>query len=127
MNNDEIFSRIQITVAVILIILLWWGASYKLVHLRTQAHLSISDKNLQRLTDAIIVYRGDNKGACPEKLEDLLKDHLDKIPPVYDGKGGQSAAVKDGSYANLLDGKGGWIYDNVPTDEEYCKVFPNIL
>jgi len=127
MKNEELFSKWQAAVAVLLILLLWWGASYKLIYLKAQAHLSMSEKNLRRLTDAITVYRGDNQGICPEKLEDLLRDHMDKIPPAYDGKGGKSAAVKDGSYAESLDGKGGWIYDNVPTDEEYCKVFANIL
>ena len=127
MKNEELMSKVQIAAAVLLIGMLWWGASYKLTHLKSQAHVSITEKNRLRLKDAIIVYRGDNKGACPASLMDLLKDHLDKIQPAYDVKGSKSTIVRDGSYADLLDGSGGWIYDNVPADKEYCKVFVNNL
>ncbi|MDR0645953.1 MAG: hypothetical protein LBG46_02995 [Elusimicrobiota bacterium] len=124
-NRDKIF-RIEIAVAILLIILLWWGTIYKIMHLRENAQKSISARNHSKLTDSIAVYRGDHQGRCPDTLEELLKEHLEKIPHNYGADGKKNARVKNGARAEVFDGSGGWIYINEPADKDYCKVLPNI-
>ena len=113
-------------VAVLLIILLWVGAAFKLETIKTRAQLGISERNRVRLMDAIAVYRGDNKGRCPDRLEDLLKEYVDKIRPAYDRHGRKSNAVRNGAYSQAFDGRGGWVYVNDPSDQKYCTVEPNV-
>lgn len=119
--------QLEIAVAALLIALLWLGAAFKISRLEAQAKAEITQKNKTRLEDAITVYRGDNQGRCPENLEELLKEHLDKIPYAFDKKGVKSADVKSGAYADVYDGSGGWIYVNDPRDDKYCTVHHNIF
>ncbi|MDR1124391.1 MAG: hypothetical protein LBL61_07460 [Elusimicrobiota bacterium] len=126
MKEKRIF-QIEIAVALLLIALLLIGAALKLDNIKTQARRSISHRNHVRLMDAIAVYRGDNQGRCPENLEDLLKEHVDKIREAYDRHGNKSNAVKNGAYSRVFDGGGGWVYINDPADRKYCTVEPNVL
>ena len=119
--------QMEIAVAVLLIALLWWGAAFKISRLEAQAKAELSQKNKTRLEDAITVYRGDNQGRCPENLEELLKEHLERIPDSFDKRGVKSSAVKSGAYAKVYDGGGGWVYVNDPNDDKYCTVHQNIF
>ena len=118
--------QLEIVVAVLLIALLWWGAVYKISRLRAQANDEVTLRNKARLMDAIIVYRGDHQGRCPEKLEDLLKAHIERIPHAYRA-GIRSITIKSGSYVEVFDGTGGWVYINDPNDDKYCTVHHNIF
>jgi type II secretory pathway pseudopilin PulG len=123
-NKSNIF-RLEITVALVLVALLWWGAAYKIRILRDEARRGVAIKNINRISDAIAVHRGDHRGACPRRLEDLLENHLDKIPSHYSRSGKKSERVQNGAYSDVYDGGGGWIYVNDPEDKDYCKVLPN--
>jgi hypothetical protein len=125
MKSKKALFQIEIIVAVLLIILLWLSSCHKIAHLKDEAKRSLSAKNHTMLTDAITVYRGDNEGKCPAVLEDLLREHIDKIPLSYGREGVVSAQVKNGAYRDTFDGKGGWIYINDMYDGDYCKVLPN--
>ncbi|MDR0734449.1 MAG: hypothetical protein LBG16_01860 [Elusimicrobiota bacterium] len=127
MREKKRIFQIEIVVALLLIALLWVGAAFKLENIKTQAQRNISIRNRVRLMDAIAVYRGDNKGRCPDNLEDLLKEHADKIHEAYDRHGNKSNAVKNGAYSKVFDGSGGWIYINDPADPKYCTVEHNVL
>ena len=125
MTKKKVLFQVEIAVAVLLILLLWVASGYKIVQLKGEAQRSLSVKHQATLSDAITVYRGDNEGKCPAVLEDLLKEHIDKIPSSYSREGIVSAEIKNGAYRDEFDGKGGWIYVNDMHDRDYCKVFPN--
>jgi hypothetical protein len=125
MKKKKVIFQIEIAVALILIIMLWLSSGYKISQLKSEAERGLSVKNQAMLSDAIVVFRGDNESRCPAQLEDILKEHLDKIPPSYTIGGVASSEVRNGSYNDMFDGRGGWIYVNDPYDKDYCKVFPN--
>ena len=125
-KKGKIIFTVEIFIAVVLIALLWWGAGYKMQRLKTEAQARLTERNLVRIGDGIIVYRGDHEGRCPQKLEDLIPRYLERIPLAYSRGGESSAAIKNAAgYASAFDGKGGWIYITEPSDKDYCAVFAN--
>ncbi|MDR1684397.1 MAG: hypothetical protein LBR90_02920 [Elusimicrobiota bacterium] len=119
----------EIFVACAMVALMLWGAGYKLSYMKARAAGETTAKNRAVLEGAIAVYRGYNEGRCPAALEDLLKDHLEAIPPSYSRGGAHKSAraVNAPSYEQGFDGQGGWVYVNNPADEDFCSVFTNIF
>lgn len=117
--------RLEVAIAIGLILLLWWASGFKVTKLKKEAQRGYTAKNLITLGDAITVYRGDNEGRCPLSLEELIPNYLERIPRAY-GDGKVSTDTKTGnSFDGAFDESGGWLYINNPSDRDYCKVFTN--
>lgn len=110
------------------LVVLLFGLSYhKIKTLKIQSHRAVTEKNLSAISDAIAVYRGDNEGKCPPKLEDLVPKYLFSIPFHNRTSGTKVNTVKSGPYQDSIDGNGGWIFVTDPKDDKYCNVFVNRL
>ena len=117
--------KIEIAFAITLTVLLLALCVNKFFDLKTQALQGLNDRNYSLLNDALGVYRGDNEGLCPDVLEDLVPFYIEKIPPVYNGKGKELIKVKNAKEATSFDKETAWIYVNDKTSEDYCRVFIN--
>ena len=117
--------KIEIAFAITLTVLLLALCVNKFFDLKTQALQGLNDRNYSLLNDALGVYRGDNEGLCPDVLEDLVPFYIEKIPPVYNGKGKELIKVKNTKEATSFDKETAWIYVNDKTSEDYCRVFIN--
>lgn len=117
--------KAEIVFAIFLTFLLVGLCVNKFLDLKAQARQGLNEKSFIALNDALSVFRGDNEGRCPRKLEDLVPFYLDKIPPFYNTKGEEGFIVKNAGKADDFDKDTSWLYVNDPVSEDYCKVFMN--
>ncbi|NLO91178.1 MAG: hypothetical protein GX410_04205 [Elusimicrobia bacterium] len=86
----------------------------------TREHLSL-------IKGAIYQYRNE-RGKCPDKLEDLVPDYLLEMPPalIPGPLGTISKHVYNAADGKIsMDGTGGWSYNVDSKDPDYCAVRPN--
>ncbi|MDR0953180.1 MAG: hypothetical protein LBM71_03200 [Elusimicrobiota bacterium] len=124
MKKDTLFN-IEILVAALLIALLLGFSVKKVIKLQNTARTSVSQRNLNKLRDALSVYRGDHEGLCPLTLQELAPDYIEKIPQSYNQAGDKSSKVITGSFNDAFDGSGGWVFVSDPRDGDYCSIFLN--
>jgi len=117
--------KIEISFAIALTVILLMLCVQKFLALKTQAHQGLTEKSFITLNDALSVYRGDNEGRCPEKLEDLIPFYMDKIPPFYNRKGEELFEIKNANNSKAFDKNTAWLYVNDPKSPDYCRVFKN--
>lgn len=88
---------------------------------------ALTREHLYLIKGAIYQYRNENS-KCPEKLEDLVPDYLQDMPPalIPGPLGTISKTVYNASDGRIaVAGGGGWSYNADRKHENYCGVRPN--
>lgn len=116
----------EIILIVIAIAVFGWLSARKIEMIRTEAAAAASKESLTKLRDAVNVYRWEHENRCPENLDLLVPEYMEKIPSAYKTLSNSSSSVKYGPYGQTFDGRGGWVYVNDEQAEDYCEVFLNI-
>ncbi|MDR3253525.1 MAG: hypothetical protein LBT07_00990 [Endomicrobium sp.] len=112
MQNNNSFSRIEILIAVAVIIVLAFTSIPKFLDIFKKAEETATKKGLASLRSAISLYYGDNGGNYPDiniAAELVKKGYIEKIPYVYIPYHKKSNIVLTSSLANNTD-TGGWAY-----------------
>lgn len=118
-KSKQGLSRIEMIVAILLIIMLVGLSVPKYLDIRSKCKEGAAQHNLQRLRSAIAVYYGDNRGEYPtDNLGSLVPRYIESIPYVSIDGYEKSNTVHLGENTNL----GGWLYINDPQDPEWGEV-----
>ena len=123
--KNSIFTH-EILLIIIAAVVLAWLSARKIDVIRTEAAAAASKESITKLRDAVNVYRWEHENRCPEDLDSLVPEYIEKIPSAYKTLSDASSNVKYGPYNQMLDGSGGWIFVNDEQAENYCEVFLNI-
>lgn len=116
----------EIILIVLVIAVFAWLSARKIEVIRAEAAAAASKESITRLQDAVNVYRWEHENRCPENLDLLVPEYIEKIPSAYKTLSNSSSSVKYGPYNQTFDGSGGWVYVNDEQSEHYCEVFLNI-
>ena len=116
----------EIILIVLVIAVFGWLSARKIEVIRAEAAAAASKESITRLQDAVNVYRWEHENRCPENLDLLIPEYIEKIPSAYKTLSNSSSSVKYGPYNQTFDGSGGWVYVNDEQSEHYCEVFLNI-
>ena len=116
----------EIILIVLVIAVFGWLSARKIEVIRAEAAAAASKESITRLQDAVNVYRREPENRCPENVDLLVPEYIEKIPSAYKTLSNSSSSVKYGPYNQTFDGSGGWVYVNDEQSEHYCEVFLNI-
>lgn len=116
----------EIIILLIAAVVLGWLSARKIKEVRAEAAIAATEESKIMLQDAINVYRYDHEGRCPDNLRELIPSYLEKIPPVYKRLSEPDESIKYGLPETHLDGKGGWVFVNDKSHNNYCEVFVNL-
>jgi len=96
------FTLVEIILVIVLIGIMAAIIVPKFAGQTDKAKIAATKANIETLRSAIRIYQGNNDGALPSALSDLVTTYIKAIP--------EEAITPSSNVRNSNDGNGGWVY-----------------
>ncbi len=112
LKNKKGFGLVEISIAIVLIVLLIGVSIPKFMSLLNQSKEAQTKYNLIRLRSAIAAYYGEHKSTYPgaDIVEAIVPKYIEEVPIAVSGKIGPAREIYTTATIHSREHKGGWYY-----------------